>query len=162
MMGKGFLSRKNLWQMLALIAASTLIGLGINFFAAIPLPLFRSLPAEKATAPFASLGEVDADFIVRIQAGSGTVLLDARPAAAYEQGHIPGAVSLPLGNFAESYAALESRLRQAGLLVVYCSDPTCGDSPELARLLWNQGLKSILLYRGGMEDWSEKGHDVEK
>jgi rhodanese-related sulfurtransferase len=154
------LSRKNLWQMLAMAAASAALGLGANFFAGEPLPLFRPLAPVAATA--VPVGEVDADFVLQAGSAPGTLLLDARAAAAFGTGHIPGALSLPLGEFDGLFPELEPRLRAAALLVVYCSDPNCGDSPELARRLWAQGLKSLLLYRGGMEDWSGRGHAVEK
>lgn len=152
------LGKKNLWQMLAMATAAAALGLGGNFFAGAPLPLFRPLAPAAATA--VPVGEVDADFVLQAGGAPGTLLLDARARAAYGAGHIPGALSLPLGEFALAFPALEPRLRAAGLLVVYCSDRTCGDSPELARRLWEKGLKNLLLYRGGIEDWSGRGHAV--
>ncbi len=146
--------------MLAMATASLALGLGINFFAREPLPLLRPLAPAAATA--VPMGEVDADFVLQAGNAPGTLLLDARATAAYRAGHIPGALSLPLGDFAAAFAALEPRLREARLLVPYCSDRNCSDSPELARRLWDKGLKNLLLYKGGMEDWSGRGHAAEK
>ncbi len=154
------LDRRNLWQMAVLAAAALVLGLGANFVSQQPLPLLQPLPAIAGAGPV--FGEVDADFVAQVRSAPGTLLLDARAVASFRAGHIPGAISLPLGEFAEFFPRLEPELRQAGLLVAYCSDPTCGDSPELARRLWDKGLKSILLYKGGMEDWNGKGHAVEK
>jgi len=151
---------KNVWQMLAMAAASIVLGLGVNFFSREPLPLLRSLaPAAATDVP---VGEVDADFVLQAGNASGTLLLDARAAAAYRAGHIPGALSLPLEKFAATFAELEPRLRESRLLVLYCSDRNCGDSSELARRLWDKGLKNLLLYKGGMEDWSGRGHGAER
>ena len=155
-------AKKNCLQMLALAAASIVLGLGANFFSPEPLPLWRQPGMAPAAALDVPVGEVDADFVLQAGSGAGTILLDARAAAAYHAGHIPGALSLPLERFAAGFAELEPRLRQAGMLVLYCSDRTCGDSPELARRLWARGLKNLLLYSGGMEDWSGRGHAVEK
>ena len=55
-----------------------------------------------------------------------------------------------------------SWLRQAKVLFVYCSGPSCHDSRDLALRLWGEGLKNILLYAGGMEDWTGGGHAVER
>jgi rhodanese-related sulfurtransferase len=44
------------------------------------------------------------------------------------------------------------------LLVVYCSGWSCNDSYDLARRLQDKGFRDLLLYRGGMEDWLEKGN----
>jgi rhodanese-related sulfurtransferase len=154
------LAGKNLWQMAALVASALVLGLGSNFFSRDRLPLLRPLPKAADTAP--AFGEVDADFVLQAGRAPDTLLLDARIGAAYGLGHIPGALSLPLGEFVAAFPGLEPRLRQARLLVVYCSAATCSDSRDLAARLWARGLKSILLYTGGMEDWTGKGHDIEK
>lgn len=156
------LNRKDGLRMLALAAAALALGLGANFLAREKLPLLRPLAPEPAAELPPAIGEVDADFVATVLAAPGTLLLDARAGEAFRAGHIPGALSLPLGEFSRAFAALEPRLRQAGLLVAYCSDRACGDSPELARRLWAQGLKNLLLFKGGMEEWTEKGHEVER
>ncbi len=153
---------KDVWPMLGMAATGLLLGLAANFFAARPLPLFRALPRAGAATPGVQFSEVDADFVLAIGAGSGTLLLDARAAAAYRQGHIPGAVSLPLGEFAKVFPGLAQRLGEARMLVAYCSGPNCNDSRDLALRLWEQGLKNLLLYKGGMEDWNEKGYALDR
>jgi rhodanese-related sulfurtransferase len=156
------LGRKEWLRMLALAAAALALGLGANFLARAKLPLLRPLAPEPPAALPAAIGEVDADFVATVLSAPGTLLLDARAGEAFRAGRIPGALSLPLGEFARVFPELEPRLRQAGLLVAYCSDRTCQDSPELARRLWAQGLKNLLLFKGGMEEWREKGHEVER
>jgi rhodanese-related sulfurtransferase len=157
MAAKALRFRKDIEPLLGMAAAGLLLGLTANFFAAKPLPLFRAQLAAGSAAPAVQFGEVDADFVLRVGAGSGTLLLDARAAAAFQLGHIPGAVSLPLAEFAQAFPPLAGRLRDARMLVAYCSGPNCSDSRDLARRLWERGLKNLLLYRGGMEDWNEKG-----
>lgn len=154
------LKAKHLLQMTALAAAAAALGLGANFLRREPLPLLRALPGAGAGMP--AIGEVDADFVEQMRLASGILLVDARSSAAYRLGRLPGALSLPLADFAAAYAALEPQLRQAELLILYCSDRTCGDSPELARRLWHKGLKKLLLFPGGMEEWLGRGHAVEK
>ena len=162
MAAPAILDRKTVWPMLGMAAAGLLFGLTANFFAARPLPLFRA-PAEAGPAvPEVHFSEVDADFVLGIGADSGTLLLDARAADAFRQGHIPGAVSLPLAAFARVFPGLARRLRDARMLVVYCSGPNCNDSRDLALRLWEKGLKYLLLYKGGMEDWNEKGHVLDR
>jgi rhodanese-related sulfurtransferase len=162
MAAPAILDWKNVWPMLGMVAAGLLLGLAANFFAAGPLPLFRALPEAGPAAPAVHFSEVDADFVLGIGAGSGTLLLDARAAAAYRLGHIPGAVSLPLAEFAKVFPRLAERLREARMLVAYCSGPDCNDSRDLALSLWERGLKNLLLYKGGMEDWNEKGHVLDR
>ena len=148
---------KDIGPLLGMVAAGLLMGLAANFFAVRPLPLLRALPEAAPATPGVHFSEVDADFVQAIGTGSGTLLLDARAAAAFRLGHIPGAVSLPLAGFARAFPPLAKRLREARMLVAYCSGPDCNDSRDLARRLWERGLKDVLLYKGGMEDWNEKG-----
>lgn len=147
--------------MLGMVGAGLLLGLAANFFAVRPLPLLRPLPATAARPLPPAVGEVDADFVAQMLGAPGTLLVDARAAAAYSAGHIPGALSLPLGDFERLFSEQEPRLRRAGLLVVYCSGPTCDDSRDLAARLWHRGLKNLLLFKGGMEEWQGRGHAVE-
>jgi len=152
-------SKRNLWQMAAMAAASLALGLAVNFFSAAPLPLLRPLERSRGAAPVV-FGEIDADFVQQLGSAPGTLLLDARAPAAYRAGHIPGALSLPLGEFAAVFPALAPRLRRGKMLFVYCSGPSCNDARDLAGRLWDQDLKNILVYRGGMEDWTGRGHAV--
>ncbi len=154
------LKARHVLQMAALAAAAAALGLGVNFLRREPLPLLRPLPRVEADMP--AIGEVDAEFVEQIRLAPGILLVDARSSAAYRLGRLPGALSLPLADFADAYAILEPRLRQAELLILYCSDATCSDSPELARRLWGKGLKNLLLFHGGMKEWLGRGHAVEK
>lgn len=156
------MNKKNLLQMLFMVLASVLFGLGSNFFAEKPLPLFRKLPPPAPAASVSSLAEADADFIRQFSADPEVVLIDARPVENYALGHIPGAVSLPISRFDEYLPRRLERLRAARMLIVYCSGRTCSDSHELALRLLQKGLKVLFLYNGGMEDWLEKGNAVAK
>jgi rhodanese-related sulfurtransferase len=157
-----YLSKKNIWQMLAIIIASIVFGLGSNFIAEKPLPLFKALAKPVPVAGAVNFSEADADFVRQLSVDPGTVLIDARVPELFSRGHIPGAVSLPLSRFDDLISERMAQLRMARLLVVYCSGWSCNDSYDLARKLQDKGFKDLLLYRGGMEDWLEKGNVVAK
>lgn len=156
------LSKKNLLQIFIILLAGMLLGLGRNYFSPTPLPLFKGYEKSLAAEKQIQFGEVDADFVGQLGSDPGTVLIDARLPELFDRGHIPGAVSLPLSRFDESFTARLGQLRAARLLVVYCSGRQCSDSHELALKLRGKGFKDLLLYRGGMEDWLEKGNAVAK
>jgi rhodanese-related sulfurtransferase len=90
----------------------------------------------------------------------GTVLLDARLPELFSPGHIPGAVNLPVAGFAAALPAHLPRLRSARLVIVYCGGPLCNDAVDLAVKLYEKGFKDILVYRGGMEDWQQRGNAI--
>ncbi|HUU04581.1 MAG TPA: rhodanese-like domain-containing protein [Patescibacteria group bacterium] len=156
------MNKKSLWQMLLMVLASVLIGLGSNFFAKNSLPLFRVMRSASSVAAVSSFSEADTDFVRQFSIDPGAVLLDARTVENFELGHIPGAVSLPISRFDEFFPRHQERLLAARMLIVYCSGWTCSDSHELALRLFQKGLKVLFLYKGGMEDWLEKGNAVAK
>jgi rhodanese-related sulfurtransferase len=156
------LNKKNLLQIVIILLAGMLLGLGRNYFSQAPLPLFKGFENPIAAEKQVQFGEVDADFVGQLGSDPGTVLLDARLPELFERGHIPGAVSLPLARFDESLAARLGQLRSARLLVVYCSGRQCGDSHQLALKLRAKGFSDLLLYRGGIEDWLEKGNALDE
>ena len=90
----------------------------------------------------------------RLRDGSVQVL-DVRPAAEYESGHIAGALSFPI-------AGLKANLRKIPRnrdIVVYCRGPYCILSDEAVRLLKGAGFRSRRLVVG-FPDWRERGLPV--
>ncbi|WP_034271996.1 rhodanese-like domain-containing protein [Haloechinothrix halophila] len=98
------------------------------------------------------------DLKARIEAGTVTVV-DALGGAYYEQQHLPGAVPL-LENDVESQAA-ELLPDKEATIVVYCSNPACGNSQAVATKLEQLGYQRVLKYREGIQDWVEAGLPVE-
>ena len=94
-----------------------------------------------------------------IQKGN-LVLLDVRQEFLYAQGHLPGALSSPLHEFDKNLKALRRVISQKQPVVVYCSGLTCQDSHKFARKLMAMGVKEVMVYGGGFEEWSEMGFTV--
>ncbi|MBN2399118.1 MAG: hypothetical protein JXI33_02125 [Candidatus Aminicenantes bacterium] len=152
------LSKKNLVEIFIILLAGTVLGLGRNYFSQTPLPLFQGYEKKAMAEKQSQFAEVDVDFVSQLGVDPGTMLLDARPAELFRQGHIPGALSLPLPSFDEDITARLAHMRAARLLIIYCTGPDCNDSYELALKLQEKGCNDLLLYRGGIEDWLERGN----
>jgi rhodanese-related sulfurtransferase len=90
-------------------------------------------------------------------ANHGEVLvIDARASLFYERGHLPGAISLPrekVESGASDVAALLRKKNKKAFLV-YCSNTQCEDSKRVAFLLHRQGIRPILIYAGGWDEWN--------
>ncbi len=93
---------------------------------------------------------------------SGNVLfVDARTRDDYDDGHIPGAVSLPIGQFD---ALIDAFLDQHDIekpIVAYCSGRTCEDSHILAQLLMDFGYSDVKVFIDGYPGWEAEGYPVE-
>ncbi|MFD8395651.1 rhodanese-like domain-containing protein [Streptomyces sp. NPDC059680] len=90
----------------------------------------------------------------RVAAGDVTVL-DVRPAEEYRAGHIPGAISIPVGELADRIDELPEDTE----IVVYCRGEYCVLAYDAVRLLTDHGRRAIRL-NDGMLEWRLAGLPV--
>jgi len=83
----------------------------------------------------------------RVAAGD-VVVLDVRPVEEYRAGHIPGALSIPIGELAERIGELPEDTE----IVVYCRGEYCVLAHDAVRLLTGRGRRAIRL-DDGMLEW---------
>ena len=89
------------------------------------------------------------------------IFVDARSPDDYEAGHIPGAVSLPVGQFEEYITAFQERHPPGASIIAYCSGRTCQDSHHLAEYLLTFGYDNIHVFIDGFPGWEAEGHPIE-
>jgi rhodanese-related sulfurtransferase/DNA-binding transcriptional ArsR family regulator len=100
----------------------------------------------------AQLDAVDVDALrEKVRKGEIT-LLDVRPEAEYEAGHIPGALSVPLPALAKRLSGLP-KTRE---VVAYCRGPYCVLAVEAVKVLRARGFKAVRL-EDGVLDWASHG-----
>ncbi len=115
---------------------------------------------------FQSVGLDEArDWAEFLYAPEGDVIfLDARRPARYREGHVPGAYSTSLED-EEALDELMPKLRNAAIVVVYCTGGDCEDSIFLARdLVYRHGLdrELIWIFEGGWNEWTTAGAPVKE
>jgi rhodanese-related sulfurtransferase len=98
-----------------------------------------------------------ADVAAAMEVGEANfVLLDARSRAAYDAGHLPGALHLHHSEInEETVAELPD-----GLVVAYCWGPACNGACKAAARLAALG-RPVREMLGGFEYWAREGHPVE-
>jgi rhodanese-related sulfurtransferase/DNA-binding transcriptional ArsR family regulator len=82
-------------------------------------------------------------------------VIDVRPAEEYAQGHIPGAVSVPLADLDRRMGALPP----ATEVVAYCRGPYCVLAPEAVARLRARGVAARRL-EDGLPEWRLAGLPV--
>ena len=97
-----------------------------------------------------------------IAKGQAHLIFDARPAADYEAGHLPGAFSLPYTEVEDRLLDVQDRLTPAQPIMVYCSGTECDESFLLSRFLKQQGFTNVVLFAGGFGEWEKAGQPVVK
>ena len=99
--------------------------------------------------------EVSRDELVRRLRRGHVVVLDVRPRAEFEAGHIAGARSVPLGELKRHLRHLPSSAE----VVAYCRGPYCVYADEAVRTLSRQGFQAARL-EDGFPEWRRAGLDV--
>lgn len=92
------------------------------------------------------------------------LILDAREAGVFREGHVPGALSLPVSDFDQAYQAMKPLLapHQERLVIVYCSDMWCGQADALQQKLINYGFRHVGRFPDGWGAWMSAHLPVEK
>jgi len=93
----------------------------------------------------------------RLDEGDDLVVIEVLPHEAYLNGHIPGAVHIPLERIGHE---AKQRFRLDQPLVVYCSSFTCEASPTAARKLEQLGFTKVWDFEGGKADWLDADYPV--
>ena len=88
----------------------------------------------------------------RLRDGDDLVVLDVRPAAEYAAGHLPGAVSIPVGELRRRLAELPADRE----VVAYCRGPYCAFAHEAVALLRQEGFAARRL-EDGLPEWRAAG-----
>jgi rhodanese-related sulfurtransferase len=129
--------------------------------AAVTTPALSTPPADPAHAAafFAARLAFQADVAdVHASLPSGVlVLLDSRSRAAWDQGHVPGALHLPTAEIAERAATV---LDPAVPVITYCWGPGCDGATRAALALARLGYR-VKEMIGGFEYWAREGFAVE-
>jgi rhodanese-related sulfurtransferase len=88
----------------------------------------------------------------RLRDGDSVLVLDVRPAAEHAAGHLPGAVSIPIGELRRRLAELPGDRE----IVAYCRGPYCSFAHEAVAELREAGFQARRL-EGGLPEWAAAG-----
>ncbi len=102
------------------------------------------------------LDEITRDELAQRLADGDVVIIDVRPRAEYEAGHIGGAQSIPLGQLARNLRHLPDKVE----VVAYCRGPYCVFADDAVRLLHRQGRRARRL-QDGFPEWRHAGLPTE-
>ena len=153
---------KPLHQVVIFLVLSTLFGFGSNFVRSDSIPWFA---VELAVAESIDTN-TDEPVLIAIsldQAKSfhdkGVLFLDARDEGYFQSGHIKAAMKNAF--LMELVFNIEQKQAKSEPLVVYCGDPGCGDSEQLAYDLKDLGFTKLYVFKGGWVEWSGAAYPSE-
>ena len=103
----------------------------------------------------------DINMAKQIYDSQTAIFVDARSGDDYQDGHIRGAVSLPVNQFNALFDSFKGRYPTDSVIVTYCSGRNCDDSHRLAQLLLEQGYMEVLVFVDGYPGWAKEGYPIE-
>ena len=95
------------------------------------------------------------ELVARQPADSSVSIVDARPQWAYQAGHIPNAICVPVDSSPEQLARAVAHLSEADTIIVYCQSRGCRWDEMVARHLVFSGLGNVMTFPGGWQEWEE-------
>ena len=161
--------RKTAKEIIILLVVSIALAMLVNFLSPGGIALVGQwdtsqgvITANPTGAAEGKPEEIDTVARAREIFDKGDVLfVDARSQDNYEDGHIPGAISLPVGRFDDRIESFLNRYSSDLPVATYCSGRTCEDSHDLAQFLSDAGFTNVRIFIDGFPGWKAEGYPVE-
>lgn len=156
--------RRILLEAAVILTLGVVVGLSFNY------RLVLNVFSGRMTAQGPVQGDPSVEFYpvpvdlqrVQVLLGQGALLVDARAVELYVEGHLQGALSLPLGELSNQLAAFRAQVPLETTLILYCSGYGCPDSFDLGVLLLKDGYQDVQVFEGGLPEWRDAGLPVDK
>jgi len=161
--------RKTIKEIILLMGVSVTLALVVNYLSPRGIALMGQWDTAKGVITANPTGvaegrpqEIDSAARAREVFDKGDVLfVDARSSDSYEDGHISGAISLPVGQFDERIESFLNQHAPDTFIVTYCSGRTCEDSHNLAQFLSDAGFTDVRIFIDGFPGWEAEGYPIE-
>jgi rhodanese-related sulfurtransferase len=155
--------RKTIKEIIILVGVSVILALVVNTLSPRGIALVGRWDTVNLVGDTAGQAKIiDSVAWAKSLFDKGDVLyVDARSQNDYENGHIPGAVSLPMGQFEAGIEFFLNRYPPEQPIVTYCSGRTCEDSHDLAQALSDLGFTNVRIFIDGFLGWEAQGYPIE-
>ncbi len=150
---------KILVQSLAILALSAALAVAANTARKDPLP---AAPQPQQSAVQLAGQEIGIKDAAMLFITGRAVFLDARSQFEYTQGHIQGAISLPVREFASQFQDIKPRLLGKDAIITYCDGERCPLSHALAEHLRGAGFKNVYVLKNGWSLWQAEKLPIAK
>ena len=162
-------SQKTIKEIVILVGVSVTLAFMVNFLSPRGIALLGQWDTAKGVITADPIGvaaggleEIDSVALAREIFDRGDVLfVDARSSDNYDDGHIQGAISLPVGQFDERIESFLNRYSSDLSIVTYCSGRTCEDSHNLTQFLSDAGYTNVRIFIDGFPGWEAEGYPIE-
>ncbi|MDR1478868.1 MAG: hypothetical protein LBJ00_07995 [Planctomycetaceae bacterium] len=157
------LSTSACWQYRRKVLVKTILLLGVCSFVAVvyhalcPIGFLKNPSAvAEVTRRYHAVDvpEITVGDMRQISKQKSAIIYDARYHVDFEQGSIPGAVSLPINSNLSERKQLLQGVSKTQKIVIYCQSSGCGFSDDIASFLKFNGYCNVSIFRGGYREWT--------
>ncbi len=156
-------------ELLVLVTISVIVAFAANFVSPKGIALFGEWDVSQGVITAkphndAVVRELEIDSIPEtreIYNKGDTIFLDSRSSDMFEEGHIAGAVSLPVYEFESYFVEFSAIYPVSTPIITYCSGRECEDSHVLAQYLMEREYSNVRVFIDGYPGWAEKGFPIE-
>jgi len=146
--------RRPFGQTLAFALFAAVFGLIVNQVRSDSIPLLGNWsPESRITLKFGKNILIPFDEAKDKFLTGAAVFIDARTPELYQEGHIQGALNLPLADFDHLADKVVMNFPEETLLVTYCDGEDCALSAELALKLKKIGFENVRVLHDGWNVW---------
>jgi len=164
------LDKKTSKGLILLLVFSPIFAFGVNFFSPRGIALVGQWDESAGVVTAKGRGEVilkdleidDIKYALKVYNTQKVIFVDARFPEDFADGHIKGALSLPVNHFDERINGFKNIHSFHEAIVTYCSGRACTDSHKLAQLLIQEGYENVAVFIDGYLGWKEEGGAVEE
>lgn len=104
--------------------------------------------------------QVDFPDVYQIWKKGETVFVDARSAASFRRGHIPGAVNVPINRVKQTLSNLPTDKKIP--IITYCGSINCPNAYQLMNVLLGHGYQNVRFFTRGMRGWQALGYPLKQ
>lgn len=103
--------------------------------------------------------QVDFPTVYKIWKQEQAIFVDTRSAAHFRQGHIPGAINVPINRIVLHLNDLPTDKETP--LITYCGSITCPNAYQLMNALLGHGYRNVRFFPRGLRGWLALGYPLE-
>ncbi len=156
-------------EVVILLSISVIVAFTTNYFSPKGIALFGEWDTSKGVVTAKSKEDVvvrdleipDILMAKKMYDTGKHLFIDARDPMSYEDGHVKGAISLPIGQFYEIIDDFISQYPLTTPLITYCSGRECDDSHKLAHQFMEEGYAHVNVFIDGYSAWETEGYPIE-
>jgi rhodanese-related sulfurtransferase len=161
---------KRLWKEIALLlGVAIVVAISVNYFSPAGIALVGQWDTSQGVITARAKNDVvagkpeieDVAMAKQIFDRGNALFVDARSGDNYDDGHILGAVSMPVGEFDNLIDSFMDQHSLDQTIVTYCAGRNCEDSHILAQLLMDFGFTNVKVFIDGFPGWKAEGHPIE-